>query len=237
MPKTTFTIPQEERDCFHKAMEEERAEQDARLEKLIESERTNIPSNEEIIKMIPSKAVREYLLKIGHQFSERDRYLLWLYLDPSKKEISDELWEKGRYVSLPHPFRRGDIVACYGYCPVLTNPREHKGEYVLGIMRSFANDEDWAYWDNDVKTRLKSFTDFSDVSTTVEFLYPDGSFSHNHPNPMELEFARDIEGALIEDSPKTDYLEVASDLMKGEGSIELLQMYCKKYKKSEEAIK
>ena len=211
MPKNTFTIPQEERDSFHKAMEEERAEQDARLEKLIESERTNIPSNEEIIKMIPSKAVREYLLKIGHQFSERDRYLLWLYLDPSKKEISDELWEKGRYVSLPHPFRRGDIVACYGYCPVLTNPREHKGEYVMGIMRSFANDEDWAAWDNDVKTRLKSFT--------------------------ELEFARDIEGALIEDSPKTDYLEVASDLMKGEGSIELLQMYCKKYKKSEEAIK
>ena len=68
----------------------------------------------------------------------------------------------------------------------------------LGIMRSFANDENWAAWDNDVKTRLKSVTDFSDVSTTVEFLYPDGSFSHNHPNPMELEFARDKEGYVSE---------------------------------------
>ena len=44
--------------------------------------------------MIPSKTVREYLQKIGHQFSERDRYLLWLYLDPKKEDKSEELWEK-----------------------------------------------------------------------------------------------------------------------------------------------
>ena len=232
MRKNTFDIPQEEMDRFHKAMDAERTEQDARLEKLIESEKANIPSNEEIIKMIPSKAVREYLQKIGHQFSERDRYLLWLYLDPKKEDESEELWEKGRYVSVPHPFRRGDIVVCYAYCPAFTNSGEHKGKYEIGIMRSFSDDEDWTEWDNDVKTRLKSVTDFSDVSTTVEFLYPDGSFSHEHPNPMELEFARDVEGALPEDTPKTDYLEVASDLMKGDGSIELFQMYRNDYLES-----
>ena len=92
-------------------------------------------------------------------------------------------------------------------------------------MRSVSDDEDWTDGDSEVRTRLKSVTDFSDVSTTVEFLYPDGSFSHEHPNPMELEFACDVEGALPEDTPKTDYLEVASDLMKGDGSIELFQMY------------
>lgn len=232
MRKNTFDIPQEEMDRFHKAMDAERTEQDARLEKLIESEKANIPSNEEIIKMIPSKAVREYLQKIGHQFSERDRYLLWLYLDPKKEDESEELWEKGRYVSVPHPFRRGDIVVCYDSCPAFTNSGEHKGKYEIGIMRSFSDDEDWTEWDNDVKTRLKSVTDFSDVSTTVEFLYPDGSFSHEHPNPMELEFARDVEGALPEDTPKTDYLEVASDLMKGDGSIELFQMYRNDYLES-----
>ena len=232
MAKNTFDIPQEEMDRFHKAMNQERIEQDARLEKLIESEKENIPTNEEIIKMIPSKAVREYLEKTGHQFSERDRYLLWLCLEPGKKEMSEELWEKGRYVSVPHPFRKGDIVVCYGFCPVFANPREHAGKYEIGIMQSFADDEDWAYWDNDVKTRLKSITDFSDVATTVEFLYLDGTFSHRHPNPMELEFACDVEGALPEDIPKTDYLEVASDLMRGEGSIELLQMYCDKYLES-----
>lgn len=232
MRKNTFNIPQEEMDRFHKAMDAERTEQDARLEKLIESEKANIPSNEAIIKMIPSKAVREYLQKIGHQFSERDRYLLWLYLDPKKEDESEELWEKGRYVSVPHPFRRGDIVVCYASCLAFTNSGEHKGKYEIGIMRSFSDDEDWTEWDNDVKTRLKSVTDFSDVSTTVEFLYPDGSFNHEHPNPMELEFARDVEGALPEDTPKTDYLEVASDLMKGDGSIELFQMYRDDYLES-----
>ena len=219
-------------DRFHKAMDAERTEQDARLEKLIESEKANIPSNEAIIKMIPSKAVREYLQKIGHQFSERDRYLLWLYLDPKKEDESEELWEKGRYVSVPHPFRRGDIVVCYDSCPAFTNSGEHKGKYEIGIMQSFADADAWTEWDNVVKTRLKSVTDFSDVSTTVEFLYPDGSFSHKHPNPMELEFARDVEGALPEDTPKTDYLEVASDLMKGDGSIELFQMYRDDYLES-----
>ncbi len=232
MRKNTIDIPQEEMDRFHKAMDAERTEQDARLEKLIESEKANIPSNEEIIKMIPSKAVREYLQKIGHQFSERDRYLLWLYLDPKKEGEREELWEKGRYVSVPHPFRRGDIVVCYDSCPAFTNSGEHKGKYEIGIMQSFADADAWTEWDNAVKTRLKSVTDFSDVSTTVEFLYPDGSFSHEHPNPMELEFARDVEGALPEDSPKTDYLEVASDLIKGDGSIELFQMYRDDYLES-----
>ena len=232
MKKNTFDIPQKEMDRFHKAMDAERTEQDARLEKLIESEKANIPSNEAIIKMIPSKAVCEYLQKIGHQFSERDRYLLWLYLDPKKEDESEELWEKGRYVSVPHPFRRGDIVVCYDSCPAFTNSGEHKGKYEIGIMQSFADADAWTEWDNAVKTRLKSVTDFSDVSTTVEFLYPDGSFSHEHPNPMELEFARDVEGALPEDTPKTDYLEVASDLMKGDGSIELFQMYRDDYLES-----
>lgn len=42
MRKNTFDIPQEEMDRFHKAMDTERTEQDARLEKLIEAEKANI---------------------------------------------------------------------------------------------------------------------------------------------------------------------------------------------------
>lgn len=221
--------------CF-KAYDEERKEQDARLEKLIEKDKQNIPSNEEIIEMIPSKAVREYLVKIGHKFSLRDRYLLWLYLDPKKEKLSEELWENGRYVSVPHPFRRGDIVADFGYASVFASPPSHTGDYDLGIMLSFDDDKDWTDWDNDVKTRIRSLTDFSDVSTTVEYLYSDGSFSHNHPNPMQLEFARDVEGALKADSKKTTYLEVASDLIRGKGSIELLEMYKSKYTESAEHL-
>ena len=85
---------EEARLLLFKAYDEEREEQDARLEKLIENDKPNIPVNEKIIEMIPSKAVREYLVKIGHEFSERDRYLLWLYLESSKEELSEELWEK-----------------------------------------------------------------------------------------------------------------------------------------------
>ena len=228
---------EEARLLLFKAYDEEREEQDARLEKLIEKDKPNIPANEKIIEMIPSKAVREYLVKIGHEFSERDRYLLWLYLESSKEELSEELWEKGRYVSVPHPFRRGDIVADFGYPSVFAYPPSHTGDYDLGIMLSFDDDKDWADWDNDIKTRIRSFTDFSDVSTSVEYLYPDGSFfSHKHPNPMQLEFARDVEGALKADSKKTTYLKVASDLIRGKGSIELLEMYKSKYTESAEHL-
>ena len=52
MRKNTIDIPQEEMDRFHKAMDAERTEQDARLEKLIESEKANIPSNEAIINQV-----------------------------------------------------------------------------------------------------------------------------------------------------------------------------------------
>lgn len=57
---------EEARRLRFKAYDEEREEQDARLEKLIEKDKPNIPANEKIIEMNPSKAVREYLVKIGH---------------------------------------------------------------------------------------------------------------------------------------------------------------------------
>ena len=45
-----------------------------------------IPTNEEIISMIPSKDVREYLLKTGWQFSGHDRDILRRYLKPKNKK-------------------------------------------------------------------------------------------------------------------------------------------------------
>ena len=207
-----------------------RLELDEQLEKEMAESEMPVPSNEEIISLIPSKATRNYLIKTGHVFSERDREILRRYLKPIDDDEFNSVYEPGRYVSIPHPFRRGDIVAC------IHNGYKWAEDYDLGIMRSFDDDEAWKSWDSDVQTRLKDMTDFSDVGTTVEFLMDDGTFSHNHPNPMELEFAKDIPGALVEDSLRTTYLEVASELIKGEGSIELFEMYKEAYTASPEHL-
>ena len=50
-----------------------------------------IPTNEEIIAMIPSKDVREYLLKINWQFSGHDRDILRRYLKPKNKKEYEAL--------------------------------------------------------------------------------------------------------------------------------------------------
>ena len=193
---------------------------------------TGVPANDEIIEMIPSRAVKAYLRKIGHEFSEHDRELLRIYLAPKDTAEMNELWERGNYVSLPHPFRRGDIVACYG--DFLSKPRAHEGKYELGIMMSFDDDADWAEWDKMTREKLAKSTDFSDVSTTVDFIYPDGEFSHNHPNPIQLEFASDVENALEDGTPKTEFLEAAAELVRGEGSLEWLGMTKRKYLRSAE---
>lgn len=210
---------------------------DSELEKKIEAERAlgAIPTNEEIIALIPSRAVREHLVKISHQFSERDRYILRCFLAPKSDEELDSVFEKGRYVSVPHPFRRGDIVAAYGKHSVF-QPRAHEGGYSLGIMRSFKDDAEWQAWDLDVRTRIRHITDFSDVATTVEFLQDDGSFSHDHPNPVNLEFARDVPDALSAKSARTKLLEAASDLLRGEGSIEYLEYEQERYTQSAEHL-
>ena len=214
------------REHMHKI----RMEMDACIEKEMAESTVPLPSNEEIISLIPSKAVREYLRKNGHVFGERDRELLRRYLKPQNDDEFNSIYEVGRYVSLPHPFRRGDIVA-FGH-----NKDKWGESYDLGIMRSFDDDAAWTSWDKDVQKRLMDITDFSDVATTVEFLMEDGSFSHNHPNPMELEFAKDIPGLLLENSLRTSYLQVASDLIKGDGSLELYEMYKKSYQASPEHL-
>ena len=62
-------------------------------------------TNEQIIGLFPSKAVREYLTKINWQFSERERDILYRYL-----ELKEEPSYKNDYVTIPFPFRSGDLV-------------------------------------------------------------------------------------------------------------------------------
>ncbi len=174
-----------------------------------------IPSNDEIISMIPSKACREYLTKLKWEFSERDRELLYRYIVLNEDEPFKEIGEKDDFVSFPHPFRSGDIVT------VVNN---HNCD--VGIFASCRDDGDmwaWEMWANKKMAGLLDFTDTA--STRVEFLQPDGSFSHDHPAAYLLEYAE-----LSENDPRKPALQIASELLKGtESSLETLKYYCNRY--------
>lgn len=166
-------------------------------------------TNEQIIALFPSKAVRQYLTKINWQFSDRDREILYRYL-----ALNEEPAYEADYVTIPFPFRSGDLVHVIG------------NEEQIGVFCSCKDDEDFFELD----MRIKDFADWSDSGITrVEFLYPDGRFSHEHPYCFDLEpvaFPKDS----IKGDPYKTALTIASELIRGtNSSIECLQMYCKDY--------
>lgn len=181
-----------------------------------------IPSNDEIIAMIPSKTMREYLTKINWQFSERDRGILRRYLAPKNKM---EFWtvdRKDSYITLPHPFRRNDIVLVYDE-PLFRKNKKEKS-FSLGIVWGPKNDEEFWKFEERARTKLKDSVDFSDVSTTVVFLREDGLFDHGHPNPLQIEYPE-----LDPESCEAKLLECAVKLQKGEGTLEETDYFRQKY--------
>jgi len=69
------------------------------------TEKANIPSNEAIIKMIPSKAMREYLQKTGHEFSLCEEAAL-IYQNPllrqdERLDALNEIAKSFRFVKKP----------------------------------------------------------------------------------------------------------------------------------------
>ena len=167
-------------------------------------------TNEEAIALFPSKAVREYLTKINWQFSERDLDILYRYLVLKEEPAYDK-----DYVTIPFPFRSGDLVYCIG-------EEDH-----IGVFCSCKDENDFFELDK----RIKDFADWTDAgSTRVEYLEPDGKFAHEHPYAFNLEYA---ELPKDKDNPYNNALEIASELLRGtNSSIECLQMYCEKYSRS-----
>lgn len=166
-------------------------------------------TNEQIIALFPSKAVRDYLKKINWQFSDRDREIIYRYL-----ALNEEPAYEGDYVTIPFPFRSGDLVHVIG------------NEEKIGVFCSCKDDKDFFEHDK----RIKDFADWSDSGITrVEFLYSDGRFSHEHPYCFDLEpvdFSKDS----IKGDPYKTALTIASELIRGtNNSIECLQMCCKEY--------
>ena len=62
-------------------------------------------TNEEILELIPSESLQNYLKKINWQFSEKDKDILFRYL---KQKEGPSFYDD--YVPIPYPFRSGDLV-------------------------------------------------------------------------------------------------------------------------------
>lgn len=127
-----------------------------------------------------------------------------------------------KYISFRHPFRQGDIVKNIA-----------NGE--RGIVRSFVDDADWEEYDAWQKKESPLHSDFGDAQVVVEILFPNGEFSHVHIEPWLLEYD-EMQSVEWRDASDRGDLEgealiLAGQLIKGEGSIEELQMVTENLRK------
>ena len=121
---------------------------------------------------------------------------------------------ENQFIPWPNPFDTGDIVRVIS-----------ENEESIGIVNTGKDDY------NELLERVREglYVDYSDASLTVEFLCEDGSFSHDHPSPINLERV-DVDS--IEPVGKRDLLKYASDLVKGEGSLDYVMILYDSYRKS-----
>lgn len=176
-------------------------------------------TNEQTIELFPSKALRDYLTKIEWEFSEHERHMLYNYLVLKEKPSY-----RHDYVTIPYPFRSGDLVYVIGE------------ESRIGVFASAKDDS--TFFELDV--RIRAYADWSDSGCSrVEFLEKNGIFRHEHPYVYNLEYAKFPEESEEEklktrkDNPYKCALETASELLRGtDSSIECLQMYCREYAKN-----
>ena len=124
------------------------------------------------------------------------------------------------FIEVPNPFERGDIVRFVGtedYGIVDTSQEWWKRELV-----KYKNSErHWKDWN------------FSDVQIRVEFLCEDGTFRHEHINPLRLERYQPEEDR-DKCSTMDKLLLQASHICRGEGSLEMLYLSTMDYRRSKE---
>lgn len=118
------------------------------------------------------------------------------------------------FYEVPNPFERGDIVR-------LADEAES-----YGIIETFQ--QHWREALERYKNPKKFPPDYSDVQVRVGFLNEDGTFSHAHINPINLERYHP------NDSPMDKLLLCASDLYKGQGSLDELYCFAMEYRKFKE---
>lgn len=123
------------------------------------------------------------------------------------------------FFPLPNPFERGDIVRRVG------SDRSED----FGIVETSQKECQEDYERRKSKSHL--FTEFGDDRIRVVFLNDDGTFSHAHVIPMYLERYQPEWGPHdTEDGTRDNLLLAASDMYKGEGSLDELWYFTMEYR-------
>ena len=124
------------------------------------------------------------------------------------------------FIEVPNPFEKGDIVRIVGterYGIIATSPKWWKSD-MFKNEDPYRKDWGWGFYDAQIR---------------VEFLCEDGTFSHDHVTPLRLERYRPEE-AWDKRSAMDKLLLYASQICRGEGSLEILSSLIMAYRRSKE---
>lgn len=172
--------------------------------------------------------IEKYLVETRAHINQRDTVTASLEFDKDGKAVylcsgisnEEETEDFYEFFEVPNPFEKGDIVRLVGtemYGIVATSQETWKE----GIAK-YKSDE-WQH----------KHRDFSDIQIKVEFLGEDGTFGHEHINPLYLERYRPEED-WNKSSPMDKLLLQASYVHRGKGSLEDLYAFTMEYRNFKE---
>jgi hypothetical protein len=205
-------------------------------------------TDEELELMVPSKTLRDYIRETGWTFTDMEKAALLCHGDANyqeqnellrelmnktddavlKQQISEYLrWaEQDRsdcfeeiFYKVPNPFNRGDVVFDLD-----------TEEY--GIVENTQEDWNWIIKKHEAG---ELECDAGDVQIRVVFLQDDGTFSHSHVRPLDLELYQLPKGLdYTKMSARDNVLLLASEMYKGIGSLDDLEYFAEIYRYSKE---
>lgn len=146
-----------------------------------------LTGQEDIASTVTTHEADDYCSSEGTFFFNPDGVLEQYYInwnddctdwEELERSYSNELFFHA-YVDLPFPFEKGDFVRFVSNAKRDVSLRD---DTLVGIVD--VSPEDWEVWR---QRAANIYTDNSDASVTVQFLYRNGDFRHSHINPCNLE--------------------------------------------------
>lgn len=138
----------------------------------------------------------------------RDYYSQEVSWAGQKEEDDRERFENA-YVEIPFPFQNGDFVR-------VKNHAELKN--LICLVECYQNTESDRY------KEWLGFSDYSDATIRIAYIYEKANFSHIHVNIADVEYA-----GLEEDDPKKMVFQCAQSLLRGYGGLSDFQYACEEY--------
>lgn len=134
----------------------------------------------------------------------------------SDKKSDFRITLENAYVEIPFPFRNGDFVR-------IKNHAELSDQICLVECCQ----------DTEVtKNHEKSyFSDYSDATMNVAYIYGDAEFGSASPNLVDVDYAE-----LNGDEPENKLLECASLLLKGDARLGDFQVACEEYCRKKKGV-